>query len=76
MGDFFLMHDETGKRYFRRLIYINILFYVLVVIIFIVTTVNIVILLSLAFIGSVISLFYVAYFIYRNPPKDYSEELE
>lgn len=75
MGDFFLQYDETGKRYFRRLIYINILFYVLVAFIFIITAVDIVILLFIAFSASIISIVYAISFIHKNPPMQYSDGL-
>jgi len=75
MGDFFLVHDETGKRYFRRLIYVNIIFYILAAIVYIVATVDVVILLSIAFSASIVSVVYAIYFIQKNPPMEYSEEL-
>lgn len=75
MGDVFLQYNETGRRYFRRLIYVNILFYILVAIIFVITTVNIVILLLIVFSASIVSIVYAVYFIHKNPPMEYSDEL-
>lgn len=75
MGDFLILDDETGRRYFRRLIYINILLYVLVAIIFVVSTVDVVITLLVASGVSIASLVYAIYFIHKNPPMEYVEEL-
>ena len=75
MGDFFIQYDDSGRRYFRRLIYANILLYVLMVIVFVVSSVDIVILLLTACSVSIISIVNAIYFIHRNPPKEYSEDL-
>ena len=74
MGDYFLTYGE-GESYFRRLIYVNILLYVVMAIAFIVFMVDIVVLALIAIIAGVASVAYALFFVARNPPSEVSEEV-
>jgi hypothetical protein len=74
LGDYLLTYGE-GESYFKRLIYVNILLYVVMAIAFIVYMVDIVILALIAIVTVVVSLAYALFFLKRNPPSEVSEEL-
>ncbi len=77
MGDFFLTYGE-GESYFRRLVYANIILYVVMAIVivsaFILFMVDIIILILIALIAGIASLACSLLFISRNPPAEYDEE--
>jgi hypothetical protein len=73
MGDYFLTYGE-GESYLKRVIYVNILLYVVMAIAFIVYMVDIVILVLIAIIAGVVSVAYALFFLARNPPSEYDEE--
>ncbi|MGY5872894.1 MAG: hypothetical protein RTV72_11655 [Candidatus Thorarchaeota archaeon] len=75
MGDFFLTYNEEGQAYFRRLIYLNILLYILMGIIFIVNLLDLITLVIIISTIAVASVIYALYFLYRNPPSEYDSEL-
>ncbi|TFG06908.1 hypothetical protein EU522_01205 [Candidatus Thorarchaeota archaeon] len=68
VGDFILTHDDSGKAYLRRIIYLNVVLCFVGIIAFIVFTFDIIILVVIAIFGLSLSLLYVGYFIYKNPP--------
>ncbi|TFG32980.1 hypothetical protein EU527_09050 [Candidatus Thorarchaeota archaeon] len=68
MGDFILTHDDSGKAYFQRIIYLNIILYVLGGIAFMIFMFDIIVLVVIAIFGLSLSLLYLGYFIYKNPP--------
>ena len=68
MGDFLLVHDESGKKYFRRIIYVNILFYAAMGFLFILYIIDLLILIMGAIVAALVSLAYAIYFILKNPP--------
>lgn len=70
MGDFLLVHDESGKRYFRRIIYVNILFYAAMGFLFILYIIDLLILVLGAVVAALASLVYAVYFILKNPPAE------
>lgn len=74
MGDFFLTYDETGRTYFRRLIYANVLLYIVFAFIFAIYMVDITILILAAVSVASTSFAYALYFISKNPPIEPEEE--
>ncbi|MFW9769519.1 MAG: hypothetical protein ACFFF9_08275 [Candidatus Thorarchaeota archaeon] len=75
MGDYFLTYG-SGESYLKRVVYVNILLYVVLIIALIVFMVDIVILVLIAIIAVVASLAYSLFFIMKNPPRDYPEPRE
>jgi hypothetical protein len=70
MGDFLLVHDESGKKYFRRIIYVNILFYAAMGALFILYIIDLLILVLGAIGAALASFAYAIYFILKNPPEE------
>ena len=70
MGDFLLVHDESGKKYFRRIIYVNILFYAAMGFLFILYIIDLLILIMGAIVAALASFAYATYFILKNPPAE------
>jgi len=68
MGDFFLIHNDEGKAYLRRLFYVNILLYAVMAFLAIINMVDLIILILSAAILAIASLIYALYFILKNPP--------
>jgi hypothetical protein len=68
MGDLFLTYDDTGREYCRRLIFCNILFYIMMAFAVVFYMVDIIIILLAAVSVAVASLVYALYFIQKNPP--------
>ena len=68
MGNFFLVHVESGKKFFRRIIYVNILFYAAMGALFML--IDLLILVLGAFAAALASFAYAIYFILRNPPAE------
>ncbi len=74
MGDVFITYDEYGKKYIRRMIYLNVLLYVMMGILFLLFMVDTLILMLTAIIATIVSFVYVLYFIQKHPPAEYDEE--
>ena len=68
MGDVYLTYDESGRAYFRRWVYLNILVLVVTGFFFLFTTVDIIIIILPAALIAGSSLVYALYFIRKNPP--------
>ena len=75
MGDFFLTYDESGKAYLRRLFYFNVLLYPVMGLVAVVYMVDILVVIFSASLLACGSLIYAVYFILRNPPMEYGEDL-
>lgn len=75
MGDFFLTYDESGKAYLRRLFYFNVLFYPVMGLVAVVYMIDVLVVIFAASLLACGSLIYAAYFIIRNPPMEYGEDL-
>lgn len=73
MGDFLLVHDESGRGYYERVIFLTILLCVIGVFSVISLRVNIVAAIVIALLGSVVLVLFAGYFIYKNPPQEASE---
>ena len=71
MGDFFLTHNEEGRAYFRRLIYLNILLYIIGAIIIVVFTVDPIILIIAVCIILFATIAHILHYIYKNPPSEF-----
>ena len=70
MGNFFLVHVESGKKFFGRIIYVNILFYAAMGALFMLYIIDLLILVLGAFAAALASFAYAIYFILRNPPAE------
>jgi len=68
MGDFLLVHDESGKAYYERIMFLIILLSVVGVLSYVSINVNIVLAIVIALCGASVLLVFVAYFIHTNPP--------
>ncbi|MHA2141029.1 MAG: hypothetical protein ACXADC_13510 [Candidatus Thorarchaeota archaeon] len=68
MGDVFLNYDEAGRAYFRRLVYCNILFYLMLAFAVVFIMVDIIIVIIAGLLVAIASLLYAFYFIQKNPP--------
>jgi hypothetical protein len=73
MGDYLLMHDEEGRSYFRRVVYVNAAVYIGSAIIFIIYSVNMIILFSIAATVTIVFLGYALWFIHTHPPTEPEE---
>ncbi|MFW9961339.1 MAG: hypothetical protein ACFFDV_09990 [Candidatus Thorarchaeota archaeon] len=73
MGDVLITYDEYGQKYLRRVVYLNVLLYIMMGILFLLFTVDILILILTAIIAVMVSFVYVLYFIHRHPPAEYDE---
>jgi hypothetical protein len=74
MGDVFINYDEYGRKYLRRIVYLNVILYIIIGIALLLFWVDAFLLLLLAFIAAGTSLAYVFYFIRKNPPIEYPDE--
>lgn len=74
MGDVFITYDEYGQKYIRRIIYLNVLLYVVAAILFVLYMVDALTVVLIAVIATMVSFFYVLYFIHKHPPAEYDEE--
>jgi hypothetical protein len=68
MGDVFINYNEYGKKYLKRIFYLNIVFYIIAGIALLLFFSEIIIIISAASFLAVISLIYAFYFIHKNPP--------
>ena len=71
MGDFFLTYNEDGRTYFRRLIYLNILLYIILAIIFLVWLLDPIILITIVCIILLATILQILYYLYKNPPSEF-----
>ena len=71
MGDFFLTYNEDGRTYFRRLIYVNILLYIILAISFLVWLLDPIILIAIACIILLATILHLLYYLYKNPPSEF-----
>jgi hypothetical protein len=78
MGDVFINYNEYGKKYLKRIFYLNIMFYIIAGIALLLFFSEIIVIVSAASFLAVISLIYALYFIHKNPPienlEDYPSE--
>ena len=74
MGDFLLVHDRPGKKYFRRVIYVNLLFYAAMGVLFILYIIDLAILILGTIVAALASFSYAIYFILKNPPVEVDED--
>ncbi|MFW9886869.1 MAG: hypothetical protein ACFFER_01725 [Candidatus Thorarchaeota archaeon] len=75
MGDVFLTYDDKGRGYFRRLVYVNIAFYIMMGLAAVFLVVDITILVLAILLSAGASILYAFHFIRRNPPRG-PEEIE
>ena len=75
MGDVFLLYEDTGREYFRRLVFCNILFCIVMALGVVFYLVDIFIIYLAIILAAVSSIFYALYFIQKNPPTR-SHEIE
>jgi hypothetical protein len=68
MGDVFINYNEYGKKYLKRIFYLNIVFYIIAGIALLLFFSEIIIIISAASFLAVVSLIYAFYFIHKNPP--------
>jgi hypothetical protein len=71
MGDVFINYDEYGKRYLKRMIYLNVLLYIIMGFAFLFFIADVLIILLIAVLTTAASLVYSLYFIRKNPPREY-----
>jgi hypothetical protein len=71
MGDVFINYDEYGKRYLKRMIYLNVLLYIIMGFAFLFFIADVLIILLIAVLTTAASLVYALYFIRKNPPREY-----
>ncbi|MHA3964277.1 MAG: hypothetical protein AM325_012155 [Candidatus Thorarchaeota archaeon SMTZ1-45] len=75
MGDVILVYDEYGRTHYKRLFWMNVVLYVILGIIVIVGLVDLIIIVVVAFSIAMLSLIYALYFIRKNPPLNYEQEV-
>ena len=75
MGDVFLTYDDKGRGYFRRLVYVNIAFYIMMGLAAVFLVVDITILVLAILLSAAASILYAFHFIQKNPPQG-PEEIE
>jgi len=71
MGDFLLTHNEEGRAYFRRLIYLNILLYIIgaiIIVVLVVDTITLIIIVSIILIATIL---HILHYLHKNPPSEY-----
>ena len=68
MGDVYLTYDESGKAYFRRWVYLNILLLIMWGIIFVVTNVDVIFIILSGVLVAALSFVYALYFVRKTPP--------
>ncbi|TFH07099.1 MAG: hypothetical protein E4H14_09270 [Candidatus Thorarchaeota archaeon] len=71
MGDFLLTYNKEGKAYFRRLVYLNILLYIIGAIIIVVLVLDTIILIITVCIILSATILHILHFIYKNPPSEF-----
>lgn len=71
MGDFFLIHNEEGRAYFRRLIYLNIILYIILAYVFLVWAVGQTMVIIIACIILLATILHILYYLYKNPPSEF-----
>jgi hypothetical protein len=71
MGDFLLTHNEEGRAYFERMIYLCILLYVIGAIASIVWAFDIIVVATIGCIITVSIILYILHYLYKNPPREF-----
>lgn len=71
MGDFFLVHNEEGRAYVRRLIYLNVILYIILAYVFLVWTVGQTMVIIIACIILLATILHILYYLYKNPPSEF-----
>jgi hypothetical protein len=73
MGDVNATYGETGKKYLKRLYYVNISYYIVVGFLLVVYMVDLSIIILGAALVALASVAYALYFTHKNPPIEYEE---
>jgi hypothetical protein len=68
------VHDKSGGEYYERFLWVILIITIFGILSYISLNVNIVFSIAVGLLGAVLAVSYVAYFIYKNPPKENGEE--